>query len=34
MKGAGGSVGPDRHQIAVMMSDPGNVLFTLIPQCE
>ena len=23
----------DRHQIAVMLSDPGNVLFTLIPHC-
>jgi hypothetical protein len=34
MKSAGRLVGADRHQIAAMMSDPGNVLFTLIPQCE
>jgi hypothetical protein len=26
--------GADCHQIAAMMSDPGNVLFTLIPHCN
>ena len=34
MRGAGRLPEADRHQIAAMISDPGNVLFTLIPQCE